>query len=60
MNIPPKYEDVVAQLEAATKVMRIVAATLPHLEARNADSVRQLIKQIDSVIGSPKEVNENA
>ena len=60
MNIPPKYEDVVAQLEAATKVMRIVAATLPHLEARNADSVRHLIKQIDRVIGSPKEANENA
>ena len=60
MNIPPKHEDVVAKLEAATKVLRIVAATLSHLEARNADSVRHLIKQIDVVIGSPKEVNENA
>lgn len=60
MNIPPKYEDVVARLDAANKVLKIVAATLPHLEAKNTDSVRQLIKQIDGVIGSPKEANENA
>lgn len=56
----PKYEDVVAQLEAANKVLRIISATLPHLEAKNTDSVRQLIKDINVVIGSPKEANENA
>ena len=60
MNVPPKYEDVVAQLAEANAVLRIVAATLPHLEAKNTDSVHQLIKRINGVISSPKEESENA
>lgn len=74
MNIPPKYEDVVEKLDAALgreaalreeldsakRLLRSIQLTMPHLEAKNADSARQILKQINDLIGSMAEEKENA